>query len=515
MNKQTLKNLTVAHAWLGLIISGVLMIVFLCGTLSFFRTNIATWDQYYNPVKTLGQINHTAVDVAEYVFEQHPLVHKDHTLSIRYPSDDWPFFSADFRQQDDENVSLYLTPDTLTPVEVDMDRHYLGNMLYRLHINLLLPMGRELVGLVSLLFFVVLISGVLIHLKKLVSHFYQYRTGKSKDSYLDGHNLIGVTALPYTVIYALTGVMFNLGIVFQAGFGFAVFQGDIDKLIDVAGFPKQHQIETSDAPLDVRQLAAAIDDANARHATLAPSFLTIHGFNEHNAIATITLTGEHQLANRATLSYQLNDGTLIQEVTPDNHAFSATSDTLESLHIGSFGGVSLRLVYFALGLACCYLILTGNLIWIQKRQHNRKQNVRGMRVVKAMTIALSTGTVIAVGLSFVATRFVPAEWARTDFLGYVFAGGLLLALLHGYLFRDARRAMLTQLRVAAGILLLCPGYDLLLTLASQAPDAPVRIDVLLVNVCLLLVSGLCYAIARYNSAEPVLVELSGQVVEAP
>ncbi|WP_394392147.1 PepSY domain-containing protein [Shewanella woodyi] len=43
MNKEFLKRITEAHSWLGLIISGLLFIVFFTGSISLFRNEIALW----------------------------------------------------------------------------------------------------------------------------------------------------------------------------------------------------------------------------------------------------------------------------------------------------------------------------------------------------------------------------------------------------------------------------------------------------------------------------------------
>jgi len=43
MNKEFLKRITDAHSWLGLIISGLLFVVFFAGSVALFRAEISQW----------------------------------------------------------------------------------------------------------------------------------------------------------------------------------------------------------------------------------------------------------------------------------------------------------------------------------------------------------------------------------------------------------------------------------------------------------------------------------------
>ncbi len=504
MKKETLKNLTHAHAWLGLIISGVLMIVFLCGTISFFRMSIIQWDKHYNlPAAQQGEpVGLTSA--IEYVQNQSYNIPSDHSVFISNPTIDRNYYSVFFDTEgtdgSHERVALRLDTGTLSELPDERDQYYLANMLYRLHIDLLLPFGRELVGIVSLIFFVIVISGGLIHLKKMISHFYQYRLTKAKDTYLDGHNLIGVSSLPYTFLYALTGVMFNLAVVFQGGFGFAVFQGDIDKLLDTAGFPKPHDIEATGKPWSLDNMERILVKSEERYPKLAVDFVQIYGFADKDAVVEVNMRANDQLINNAILVYSLDDESLISEVSMENNAFSGVYGTLENLHVGEYGGVTLKFIYFALGLACCYLILTGNLIWLEKRERNKKQSAFGLRFVKAMTLSLSSGTLIAVASCFVATRFVDISYLRTDFLPEVFLFSLIIASFHAYFLNKARKAMKQQLLLATVLFVLCPLFDLLMLVTGSGTQHHI-IDVWLVNIALGLTALFCF-ILLITSKEP-------------
>lgn len=509
MKKETLNSLTEAHGWLGIIISGVLMIVFACGTASFFRNNIIAWDKYYNPDKVLEESAPKLEQVSEYLQQNYSGFLHDHPVFIGMPREDIPYYRISFKIEKDvenEDIRLYLDPETITPVEYNPDQYYLGNMLYQLHINLLLPFGRELVGIVSLIFFVILLSGILIHLRHIVSYFYLYRFRKPRETYLDGHNLIGVTAIPYTFLYALTGIMFNLSIVFQAGFGFAVFQGDIDRLTEIAGFSSPPAIEESGEAMRLDTLEAIYLDAQARYLDIKPNFFRIQGFGDKNAVVSVAFDDHHRFISRGTLVYQVEDQLLLDHFLPNENAFMGTFSILEKLHFGYFGGITMQFAYFLLGLGCCYLILSGNLIWLEKREAKRRQSRIGLRVVKSLTLALSTGTLIAIGASFVATRFAPSEFLRADFLVYIFYAAWFITLLHGCIINPARKAMLQQLTVCVGLFSLCPLYDLVQFLMSAGEAGSDRIDVLLVNIVLSLFAVFSYILKRQHTRRHSVVQ---------
>lgn len=512
MKPSTLKNLTHAHAWLGLIISGVLMVVFVCGTLSFFRHNIMQWDQHHNLAKALPDKIASSALVIEHIIANGHILPDDHGVYLSLPSAQRPYFEAYYEIEDadggHQDQRQAFDAASAEPLAVNTDNYYLADMLYRLHIDLLLPGGRELVGVVSLLFLVLVMSGLLMQLRKLVSHFYQYRINKRKDTFLDGHNLIGVTTLPYTFIYALTGVMFNLGIVYQIGLAGAMFGGDVNRMFAVAGFSQPPAQEASGQPMPLANLDAVLASAQKQMPDYTPGYLNIDGFGDQNARVEVGMYREDQLVRWTNLTYQLESLALIKRSNPADNPVGATYFTLSSLHFGDFGGVSLQFVYFIIGLGCCYLILTGNLIWLEKRQGSKQQSARGLHIVRAMTIALSCGTLLAVALSFLGARFLPAAYARTDLLPWLFLAGIMLSLVHALFVTQARRTMVLQLCISALLFALCPLYDGIWALLGHPPLGPHLNDVWLVNLVLVMVALFCLRVARQHHVRTIQQQAS-------
>src|SRR3546814_1010216 len=66
-------------------------------------------------------------------------------------------------------------------------------------------------GLVSLLYGLALLSGVVIHLPRLLQNLFALRPGRNlKQFWQDAHNVVGVLSLPMHVMFAITGVLLCL-----------------------------------------------------------------------------------------------------------------------------------------------------------------------------------------------------------------------------------------------------------------------------------------------------------------
>ncbi len=68
---------------------------------------------------------------------------------------------------------------------------------------------RWVMGVVAALYFVALVSGVIVLLPSLVKDFFALRVGKNlKRMWLDAHNVVGIVSLPFHIVMALSAVVF-------------------------------------------------------------------------------------------------------------------------------------------------------------------------------------------------------------------------------------------------------------------------------------------------------------------
>lgn len=499
MNKETLKQLTHAHSWLGLILSGALMIVFFCGSLSFFKANILAWEQYHHKTSALPEAILTPGEISKKLMAQGYHIPADHRVLLLFPTQNAPYYHAIFSSQQangqHQRHSIYFDPVTGKKLTQPPNQYYLAEYLYKLHIDLNIPYGVEIVGIVSVLFFVIILSGLLIHLKKMIKYFFQYRLNKNKDTYLDGHNLIGVTTLPYTLMYALTGVVFNLSILYQASFGGLVFQNDIQALSQTSGFDVPTQFELSGQPMDWKTIDLAIAHANQALPGAQVYLAKIWGFSDQNAQMQLRLVNTHDISKRLTIDYPLNNYLNYQAESVTDNPVQASYHILKQLHYGHFGGITLQFVYFVLGLGCCYLILSGNLIWLEKQAAKRNYKQGNLNFVRAMTLCLSAGCLIAVALCFIGARFLPAGIASTDALPLLFSTGLVFSFMHAYFTSCSTMTIVIQAVIAGILFAIAPLYDTVLLLLGHITQGDIS-NLLLVNSVCLLVTAFCLLFSR-------------------
>jgi len=335
MNKESIKRLTLAHGWLGLVFSGLLFIIFFAGSIALFRQEITLWSmQPHFPVTSgenigVNKVLKTALADRDYDANEH--------ITLILPSTDSHYYKAYVDIKDREKEPHYdeLLIDPVTGKIVSEGYKFdLADFIYRLHYNLNIPSGKYVLGFVTLFFLFALISGIFIHARKLVSNFFQYRGEKHKRSQLlDMHNVVGVISLPFTIMYAISGLIFNLVIIYQVAFALTVYKGDGEALLKDAGFTVIAP-EWLDKPVDhvdIDKLIAKVSDEYQ----VAPRMLTIYNYGDESAVIQLRSQDTSELTTTYNVAYSLVDERVIMK-SDNDHPNSLTIGTgvLRKLHYG-------------------------------------------------------------------------------------------------------------------------------------------------------------------------------------
>ena len=82
------------------------------------------------------------------------------------------------------------------------------------------------------------------------------------------------------------------------------------------------------------------------------------------------------------------------------------------LHAARYGGLLLKALYALLALAMCAVLLTGNLIWLERRDAPRAR--LGNRLLERLTVGVSAGLVLATAVYFASNRALPRTLGRRD-----------------------------------------------------------------------------------------------------
>jgi uncharacterized iron-regulated membrane protein len=138
------------------------------------------------------------------------------------------------------------------------------------------------------------------------------------------------------------------------------------------------------------------------------------------------------------------------------------------LHVGGFGGWSIKWLYFLSGLMGTLMIATGLVLFTTKRRQKSLQEFGAAtaaiyRLIEVLNIAAIAGSALACIGFFYANRLIPATLAgRSGWEIQVFFYLWLSSLLHAAL-RPAVTAWREQLAAAAVLCLLLPWLNWLST----------------------------------------------------
>lgn len=451
-----IKNLIDAHSWLGVIISVALFIVFWAGSIVLFHHELQAW----------AQAPHFAIDreapdlpVEQIVAEklrEHQLNNEEH-LTVLLADDHHPYHQIyiDLKTEEGyegpEQVAKLLVHPKTGETLAELDDFYLADFLLHLHYDLRLPGGIYLVGVVTLIFLVLIFTGIYIHARKLIGNFFLYRNQSRRNKLLDMHNVVGVMSLPFGLMYALTGVIFNISIVFQIAFALFLYQGDQNAMLKDAGYTIVSE-KPSGKPLDMQP---AFDYARSiEQQTGAPiAMLRFYNYGDENAVMQTYAVDDSRFAQTVEYFYQVRDGSLVGQADAEHrNAVRTGLNAMASLHFGSFAGVDLRILFLLLGLAVAGMIVVGNLMWLDKRALQRNVSPRAISFVASLTLGGCAGVVLATAGGFLAERVMPlALTARGDWLAYIFAALLAATTAGAFGVSDKRQFLRISLWATAAL----------------------------------------------------------------
>jgi uncharacterized iron-regulated membrane protein len=315
-------------------------------------------------------------------------------------------FNAAVTMVDHDTLDLSTTPG-------------LAEFIDKLHYSLALSTtGLYLMGAISLMFGVALVSGFVIHLPRLTRDLFALRPGSNlKMFWQDTHNAVGVLALPFHAVMALTGSVLCLGLVAAMLFNTIAFDGKLMREITAmrSAVPPAPVVAVPGAPLPVNELVMR---ARAEEPDFTPRWIAYTRYGADNGSAEVWGESEGALGSLGSVTLRLNDGTVLAKQTAaardTNHAVSSA---MYGLHFGSYGGLAVRWIYFVLGLAGAVLTFTGNLLWIEaRRKRQSAEQPLSTRNISRATVAICIGSCMAIAASFDAALLFPSISASTIFL---------------------------------------------------------------------------------------------------
>ena len=445
------------HTWTGISAGLLLFIGFYAGSLTMFKHELQQW--IAPPIKTQNQPLQGIAPVADWQLLL------DKSLAV-YGNEMAPGFELDLQQaqpliswysqgsareldMDNKLVHLWLEDGQLQKTE-----HYenqFADLIDYLHRSAGIAgeighdqAGVYLLGIAAVLYFLALVSGVVVLLPTLVKTFFALRKEKGPSRFwLDSHNLVGITSLPFHFIIAWTVIGFAFhDLIYD---GISVFYGDKALFQPPA---------RSSQPFDLTSLptlAQHIEAAKAYSPKHQPVKLSFMRLNSPAPALTVQMINPNSMMRGPEADYLfMQPYTLkIQPFTFSNQDGASYSNFvmgLFSLHFGTYAGDFGRWGYFVMGLLGAFLFYSGNLLWLDKRMKKSTGPGRSCRVMAALTIGVCLGSMLAVGLTLFIGKLLGPVLANVNyaylgcyylsfalFLGYSFWRGAAIAAYHGLL----------------------------------------------------------------------------------
>ncbi|NKF49070.1 PepSY domain-containing protein [Shewanella sp. WXL01] len=401
------------HTWTGITTSLLLFIAFFAGALTMFKPQI---DQWARPASLIAQpVSNERIDT---LIEQAVTTHEKASQGFIVNFVEGGAALSWFEQGGGrELVRLndeltYATLDDADKLQISgAQTNELGDLIDQLHrtAGIIGKVGHEdlgvlVLGIAAALYFIALISGVIVLLPTLVKYLFALRQNKGANRFwLDSHNLVGVVSLPFHLLIAWTAVVFafhdpfygGLGVVYgdkplfeRGGKGTQTY--DIAELPSMAAYKQYLQQMAPDYKLEKLEFSQLHTPNPTVAAYLAADDRPLRG-GYHDIIYFHPFT---QAVGFSTVNL------------PEHGVYGPVVKSFFALHFGNYAGDYGRWMYFAMGLLGAFLFYSGNLLWLEKRREKKGEQRKSVKVMAALTIGVCLGAMLGIGSAMVASKWL-------------------------------------------------------------------------------------------------------------
>jgi uncharacterized iron-regulated membrane protein len=408
------------HTWVGIVSGLCLFIAFYAGALTMFEGPLQRWASA--PVDLPAPV---AMDAADELVAASLAAHPEMARGWRVHVETGP--EAPARVSWDVGGSRRTGPDAVygtafdeagNLVTAELHASPVAQLIDTLHQQVGLPLGHEIampiMGGISLLYAIALVSGVIIILPSLMKDMFNLRLGKNlKRMWLDVHNALGIFSLPFHIVMALTAVVFAFHDQIYDIQGEAFYEGGIE-----AQWAQDVHEDPDVAP---GTPLAAPSQVVARMGEQAPGFrvLTLQYARDRDGHMGGRMMGRDVRHGMRGPTYGLaefdpytGDFTGFDYLPGQQPFWEGVVTSFFALHFGNFGGEPVRWGYFLFGLAGAFLFYSGNLIWIEARRkrltkrHGERPQSRSTRVLGALTVGVALGSIAGMSLTLAAAKWM-------------------------------------------------------------------------------------------------------------
>ena len=380
MSKRNYNVFFHTHTVSGIVISVALYIIFFAGAFALIKDEITAWEKGDSVhIEQAEKIDYNQV-VERIKAEGYNLYGRD--VRMIAPDAKQQLYVQLSKSQDttivnNPNKKYYFYLDTLNYSYSEYyDFYSIGELIYRLHFFSQVPViGIYIAGFIALFFLFAIVTGVIVHWKKIIQNFYTFRPKKKlKTIWTDAHTVLGMIGLPFQFVFAVTSCFLCLSalVLLPANF---VYDNDQDKTIEALR-PMAKTYELADEKIsDIPDLNVFMNITLNKWETFTPAQVYIRNYGATNMKFQVDglLDPDQKFLGNGRVIYDVASGKLISEKNPyENDYLEDVELTVRKLHFGDFGGLPLKFIYIVMAFITCFVIISGVLIWLEARN---KKNV--------------------------------------------------------------------------------------------------------------------------------------------
>lgn len=422
------------HTWCGVVSALFLIVCFLAGALTLFLDDLNRWAAPPPPSVMPAPDARQQAQLLDYM-ATHPEITTTFTLHLRTTADapaplSWERDGEQFWATRDANGQWRRFSAPLPA---------LGEVLDDLHRTAGIPgaVGGYTMGVVAVLYALALISGTVLLLPRLKRQLFALRPeGGRRRAWLDLHNLLGLTALPFHLVIAITTAVF-------------VFYAPLEQAMRALSPAADTDVAEAAGQGELLPPATLLARAQAFAPALQAERMVFDALDDRAEALVVVLGGTATGGRRLYVALNPYGGALRYRNSGGSF-YHAASDAFAALHFGNYGGYPLRWLYFVLALAGAVLFYTGNLLWLGKRARDERRDVR---LLAALTVGTSCGAICGMATMLLTARFQPLLPLAAETLAHASYYLPFLAVNLYALWRGAARATATLPH--ACIVLLC------------------------------------------------------------
>lgn len=497
------------HTWTGIITGLVLFIGFYAGSLTMFKPEIDRW--MAPPTEVLPSISLVqSQQLVDEVLRQKPAAQQGFSLFLdAKAANQSPLIWHDSPQgrelslqttqwhatlnAENELVTQQVTPSVLAEL-IDMLHRTAGipGMVGHEHLGVLI------LGAAAVLYFLALVSGVIFLLPSLVKTFLALRRNKSTSRFwLDSHNIVGLTSLPFHLIMSVTVVVFAFHDVLYDGLQTVVYG---DEPMFTRPVAKIEVPATLDNLLSVEELLIKSQSIAPDFTVTNMVFSNLQG--DRAAVRLGVYNPDHIMRGPITdyiFIHPYNGMILSSTLQPGPEGlWNRVVASFFALHFGSFGNDLVRWVYFILGLSGAFLFYSGNLLWLEKRRVKLKNNAplqpqsATCYNMASATIGVCVGSVAAVLLTMVIGKWLYLHVSNINHYYYSLYYSVFIGAVCWAFWRGAARSGIELLYLTAFAALAIPATSIIAWLGifpiwSSQSISTLGVDITaLVTACIML-----------------------------